>query len=251
MYKEVVIMYTYITPDMLSCYITTLKNNGKSANTISSYTRNINKLVLFLDGSELSYKKMADYKDWLKSKGFKRRTVNAYLAAANYFCEVMGWQDMKVPLEQLDYNERHKPMCISLVNYNKLVYTALQNDNERLAMMIQVLCHTDLRFCELGLLTVEALETGVVYVQRKNHEIKIIIPGMILEDLNIYVKHNGIINGVIFRTKNGSLVNRSNFCKDLRKTCVTAGIDENTGSIQHVKNVVMDGYPYYGLRTEI
>ncbi|MCI8747655.1 MAG: site-specific integrase [Lachnospiraceae bacterium] len=244
-------MYTYITPDMLSCYITTLKNNGKSANTISSYTRNINKLVLFLDGSELSYKKMADYKDWLKSKGFKRRTVNAYLAAANYFCEVMGWQDMKVPLEQLDYNERHKPMCISLVNYNKLVYTALQNDNERLAMMIQVLCHTDLRFCELGLLTVEALETGVVYVQRKNHEIKIIIPGMILEDLNIYVKHNGIINGVIFRTKNGSLVNRSNFCKDLRKTCVTAGIDENTGSIQHVKNVVMDGYPYYGLRTEI
>lgn len=163
----------------------------------------------------------------------------------------MGWQDMKVPLEQLDYNERHKPMCISLVNYNKLVYTALQNDNERLAMMIQVLCHTDLRFCELGLLTVEALETGVVYVQRKNHEIKIIIPGMILEDLNIYVKHNGIINGVIFRTKNGSLVNRSNFCKDLRKTCVTAGIDENTGSIQHVKNVVMDGYPYYGLRTEI
>lgn len=244
-------MYTYITPDMLSCYITTLKNNGKSANTISSYTRNINKLVLFLDGSELSYKKMADYKDWLKSKGFKRRTVNAYLAAANYFCEVMGWQDMKVPLEQLDYNERHKPMCISLVNYNKLVYTALQNDNERLAMMIQVLCHTDLRFCELGLLTVEALETGVVYVQRKNHEIKIIIPGMILEDLNIYAKHNGIINGVIFRTKNGSLVNRSNFCKDLRKTCVTAGIDENTGSIQHVKNVVMDGYPYYGLRTEI
>ena len=241
-------MYTYITPDMLSCYITTLKNNGKSANTISSYTRNINKLVLFLDGSELSYKKMADYKDWLKSKGFKRRTVNAYLAAANYFCEVMGWQDMKVPLEQLDYNERHKPMCISLVNYNKLVYTALQNDNERLAMMIQVLCHTDLRFCELGLLTVEALETGVVYVQRKNHEIKIIIPGMILEDLNIYVKHNGIINGVIFRTKNGSLVNRSNFCKDLRKTCIMAGIDENTGSIQHVKNVVIDGYPYYILK---
>lgn len=244
-------MSIYITPDMLSCYITTLKNNGKSANTISAYSRSINKLVHFLNGSELSARQMELYKDWLKSKGFKQRTVNAYLAAANYFCEVMGWQDMKVPLEQLDYNERHKPMCISLVNYNKLVYTALQNDNERLAMMVQVLCHTDLRFCELGLLTVEALETGVVYVQRKNHEIKITIPGMILDDLNIYAKHNGIINGVIFRTKNGSLVNRSNFCKDLRKTCVMAGIDENTGSIQHVKNVVMDGYPYYGLKTGI
>lgn len=244
-------MYTYITSDKLYYFTSELKHNGKSANTIAAYSRNINKLVHFLDGSELSYKKMADYKDWLKSKGFKQRTVNAYLAAANYFCEVMGWQDMKVPLEQLDYNERHKPMCISLANYNKLVYTALQNDNERLAMMVQVLCHTDLRFCELGFLTVDVLETGVLYVQRKNHEIKITIPGMILEDLNVYAEHNGIINGVIFRTKNGSLVNRSNFCKDLRKTCVIAGIDENTGSIQHVKNVVMDGYPYYGLKSRI
>ncbi len=244
-------MSTYITPDMLSCYISALKNNGKSANTISAYSRNINKLVHFLNGSELSARQMEAYKYWLKSEGFKQRTVNAYLAAANYFCEVMGWKDMKVPLEQLDYNDIHKHMCISLVNYNKLIYTALQNDNERLAMMVQVLCHTDLRFCELGLLTVNTLETGVIYVERKNRKIKITIPGIILEDLNVYVKHNRIVNGVIFRTKNGSLVNRSNFCKDLRKTCIMAGIDENTGSIQHVKNVVMDGYPYCILKSRI
>ena len=229
---------------MLSCFVSILKNNGKSSNTISAYSRNINKLVNFLNGSELSARQMELYKCWLKSEGFKRRTVNAYLAAANYFCEVMGWQDMKVPLEQLDYNEIHKHMCISLVNYNKLIYTALQNDNERLAMMVQVLSHTDLRFCELGLLTVDALEAGFIYTERKKRKIKIIIPEMILEDLNIYVKHNQIINGVIFRTKNGSLVNRSNFCKDLRRICIMAGIDENSGSIQHVKNVVMDGYPY-------
>ncbi|MCX4328452.1 MAG: hypothetical protein OSJ45_14370 [Lachnospiraceae bacterium] len=70
---------------------------------------------------------------------------------------------------------------------------------------------------------------------------------MILEDLNVYVKHEGIANGIIFRTKNGSLVNRSNFCKDLRKMCMLAGINENAGSIQHVKNVVLDNYPYHGL----
>lgn len=240
-------MSAYITPERLSYFISTLNKNCKSVNTISTYSRNINKLVHFLNGSELSAKQMEAYKSWLSEKGFKQRTINTYLAAANYFCEVMGWQDMKVQLEPLDYEELHKPMNISLVNYNKLVYTALQNDNERLAMMVQVLCHTDLRFCELGLLTVDVLEKGIIEVTRKNKKIKILIPDMILKDLNVYVKHEGIINGVIFRTKNGSLVNRSNFCKDLRKICVLAGIDENAGSIQHVKNVVIDNYQYHGL----
>lgn len=236
-----------VTPDRVKYFISVLKENGKSDNTITAYSRNINKLVDFLNGSELSASQMEAYKDWLKEKGLKKRTINSYLAAANYFCEVMGWQSMKVQLETLDYEELHKSMCISLVNYNKLVYTALQNDNERLAMMVQVLCHTDLRFCELDLLTVDILEKGIIEVTRKNRRIKIVIPSMVLEDLNLYVKHEGIMTGVIFRTKNGSLVNRSNFCKELRRLCILAGVDEEVGSIQHIKNVVLDSYPYFGL----
>lgn len=168
-----VFISVYITSDRLSYFYSTLQKNNKSANTISAYSRNINKFVHFLNGSELSAKQMESYRQWLKEKGLKQRTINTYLAAANYFCEVMGWQDMKVQLEPLDYEALHKPMNISLVNYNKLVYTALQNDNERLAMMVQVLCHTDLRFCELGLLTVDALEKGIIEVTRKNKKIKI------------------------------------------------------------------------------
>ena len=148
-------MSTYITAERISYFISVLKKNGKSPNTISSYSRNINKLAGFLKNSELSAVQMDNYKNWLNGKGFKKRTVNVYLAAANYFCEVMGWHGMKVKLEPLEYDELQNHMGISLVNYNKLVYTALQNDKERLAMMIQVLCHTDLRFCELGLLTTE------------------------------------------------------------------------------------------------
>lgn len=192
-------MSAYITSDRLSYFISILNRNGKSENTISSYSRNINKLVSFLNGSELSIEKMKAYKNWLKKKGFKHRTINAYLAAANYFCEVMGWHEMKIQLESLDYEELRKPMSISLTDYNKLVYTALQNDNERLAMMVQVLCHTDLRFCELSFLTVDALEKGSIEVIRKNRKIKILIPDMILEDLNVdsvtllgeYLEKNG------------------------------------------------------------
>lgn len=241
-------MSTYITAERISYFISVLKKNGKSPNTISSYSRNINKLAGFLKNSELSAVQMDNYKNWLNGKGFKKRTVNVYLAAANYFCEVMGWHGMKVKLEPLEYDELQNHMGISLVNYNKLVYTALQNDKERLAMIIQVLCHTDLRFCELGLLTTDILDTGYVEVTRKNKKIKVIIPVMLIEDLNVYVYNKGIVNGIIFRTKNGSPVNRSNFCKDLKKICILAGINEDMGSIQHVKNVVLDSYPYHKLK---
>lgn len=66
---------------------------------------------------------------------------------------------MKVVLDPISQDvteETRKQMSSS--SYGKIVYTALQNGKERLAMMIQVLFLMDLRFCELERFTVEALE---------------------------------------------------------------------------------------------
>lgn len=241
-------MSTYITPKQISYFISVLNKTGKSENTIISYSRNIKKLVLFLDGSELSKLQMVAYKKWLQDKGFKNRTINAYIAAANYFCEIMEWQDMKLKLDPLDYEELQGHRQISQENYKKLVYTALQNDKERLAMMIQVLCHTDLRFCELNQLTVESLKTGYMDILRKKQNIKLEIPVIMRNDLLKYTQKQGILSGEVFQTKNGNTVNRSNFRRELKNLCILAGVDEEVGSIQCVKNVVLDAYPYLGLK---
>ena len=150
-------MSKYITKNCILDFIIYLKVKNKSINTITSYTTNIQKLELFLNGKELSKEQMLLYKKWLSDQGFKQNTINAYLAAANYFCDAMGWVDMKVSLDPVEVKDtiRNKKQ-ISSSNYKKLVFTALQNDKERLAMMIQVLCHMDLRFCELDKLTMEA-----------------------------------------------------------------------------------------------
>ena len=213
-------MSTHITKNRILDFTVSMKIQQRSANTINSYTTNIQKLELFLRGAELTKEQMLLYKQWLSSQGFKQSTVNAYLAAANYFCDVMGWTDMKValdPVETEDIVQNKKQ--ISSSNYKKLVFTALQNDKERLAMMIQVLCHMDLRFCELERLTVEALECNKVVVERKHRHKEIEIP-----------------------------VDRSNFRKDIKKLCILADIEEEFGSIQHIKHVVLDEYPYYGLK---
>ena len=242
-------MSAYITENRILDFTVSLQIHHRSANTITSYTTNIQKLELFLNGAELSREKMLSYKQWLIDQGFKQRTINAYLAAANYFCEVMGWQDMKVVLDPVGQDGRgEKKKQISSSDYKKLVYTALQNDKERLAMMIQVLCHMDLRFCELEKLTVESLKDGVVWVVRKHHDREIKIPNNIWKDLCTYAMHEQIYSGIIFRTGKGSPVDRSNFRKDIKKLCVLAGIEEEMGSIQHIKHVVVDEYPYYGLK---
>ena len=140
-------MSKHITKNRILDFTVSLKIQHRSSNTITSYTTNIQKLELFLNGKELSKEQMLSYKQWLYSQGFKKNTINAYLAAANYFCDVMGWADMKVTLypAQEDRTEQSKKQ-ISSSDYKKLVFTALQNDKERLAMMIQVLCHMDCVF---------------------------------------------------------------------------------------------------------
>ncbi len=239
-------MSTHITKNRILDFTVSLQVQHRSPNTITSYTTNIQKLELFLGGSELTKEQMLSYKQWLYSQGFKQRTINAYLAAANYFCDVMGWTEMKVALDPvIEDNTVQNKKQISSASYKKLVYTAIQNDKERLAMMVQVLCHMDLRFCELEKLTAEALETGFVEVIRKNKQKKIKIPDILAKDLYTYIKHEHITSGVIFRTSKGLPVDRSNFRKDIKKLCILADVEEELGSIQHVKHVVLDEYPYY------
>ncbi|MCI8378521.1 MAG: site-specific integrase [Lachnospiraceae bacterium] len=241
-------MSTNITKNRILDFTISLQIQHRSPNTITSYTTNIQKLELFLNGAELSKEQMLAYKQWLSDQGFKKRTINAYLTAANQFCDVMGWQEMKVVLEPIEPDgTRDEKKQISSSNYKKMVYTALQNDKERLAMMIQVLCHMDIRFCELEKLTIEALSEGGIHTVRKHKDVRIEIPKVILEDLRTYAAHEQITSGIIFRTNKGSPVDRSNFRKDMKKLCVLAGVEEEFGSIQHVKHVVLDEYPYYRL----
>ena len=60
-------MSAYITPECLSNFYHQLKKNNKSPNTISAYSRNINKLVQFLNGSEWKHTKTGLVKKGLNS----------------------------------------------------------------------------------------------------------------------------------------------------------------------------------------
>ena len=236
-----------ITTERITQFKENLVNNGKSANTIQKYMGDFHKLTYFLDGQELSGEKMSAYKEWLVNKNYKKRSVNSYLNIANKFCDVMGWRDMKVSLIRLeleDYDTGGKHITASV--YRRLVNTAKQHDMEDVAMLIQVLCHMDLRFIELEQLTVSALQLGYVEVKRKGSVCAAYLPEMIRKDLELYASKRGIVSGIIFRTRNGNVVDRSNFLKKLKYLCELADVDAGKVSINRLKKPdVEDYYPYF------
>ena len=227
-----------------------LESNGKSQNTIQKYMGDFGKLLNFLECRELSKEMLQAYKESLIQKNLKKRSINSYLIIANQFCDVMGWQDMKVSLIRLDesdYSSSNK--YISAMDYRKLVSTAMEHQMEDVAMVIQTLCHADIRFAELEKIVVDSLQLGIVEVQRRENVHTIYLPKLLNEDLKMYVERHGIKSGCVFQTIHGNAINRSNFWRKLKELCDLAEVPTEKVSIAKLKKpLVEDYYPYYPLR---
>lgn len=64
-------MSTHITKNRILDFTVSMKIKQRSANTINSYTTNIQKPELFLREAELTKEQMLLYKQWLSTQGFK------------------------------------------------------------------------------------------------------------------------------------------------------------------------------------
>lgn len=81
-----------ITQDRLKSFEKMLYKDEKSQATIEKYVRDIKRLQSYLNGRELTKEILVQYKENLQCCGdYKIASINSYLAAANHFCECMGW----------------------------------------------------------------------------------------------------------------------------------------------------------------
>ena len=91
-------------------------------------------------------------------------------------------------------------------------------------MLLQTICGTGIRVSELRYFTVEAVSREEIAVTCKNKTRNILVPGKLRKSLLRYAKHAGINSGVIFRTKKGRPMDRSNIWAEMKKLCETAGV---------------------------
>ena len=196
----------------------------KSVIAIEKYIRDVFKFFEFAKDREVSKDLIIEYKEKLKTGGYAVRSINSMLSALNTFLAFWGWNDCCVKsmkVQKQIYCTEEKELRKS--EYLRLLHAA--EDNPRLHMILQTICGTGIRVSELSYFTIEAVHKGEVVVSCKNKTRVILIPSKLKKLLLEYSKKAGIKNGIIFRTRNGKALDRSNIWSQMKKLCEKAGVN--------------------------
>ena len=201
-----------------------LVRSEKSEATIEKYLRDTKGFLEFTDGLEVTKELTVTYKKKLQKEGYAVRSVNSMLASVNSILDFLGWSDCKVKMLRC----QRETYCAEEKELSKSEYIRLlevSGSKSRMNLVIQTICGTGIRVSELKYFTVEAVFKGEITVQCKNKIRIILVPTKLKKLLIAYARNNNIMSGVIFRTRSGKPVDRSNIWKSLKKLCNEANIN--------------------------
>ena len=224
-----------------------LINKNKSRTTLDKYMRDIRRFQIFLsDNSYPISQDTADkYIEILKNADYSISSINTIISCINTFCNFIGRNDIHCVNLKKSKTESTVSDLLTVDEYNQLLKTAINNNDYRIAMLIQVLGNTDIRLNELQYLTTHSLEMGKITVIRNSKEYNIRIPNDLLYGLYEYIDHEAI-NGVIFCTRKGTPLERSNIWRLIKKLAVDAGINPDKVYPQNLKQQL--GKKYYSIK---
>lgn len=201
-----------------------LAEEEKSSVTIAKYVRDVQRFLRWLGGQGVTRERTIAYKRHLLVHGYALRSVNSMLAAVNSFLAFRGLTDCRVRLCRMQreiYQRAEREL--SRAEYLRLLRAA--EGNRRLWLLMQTICATGIRVSELRYFTVEAVRRGEVSVACKNKNRKILLPGRLKTLLLRYARDTGISGGVIFRTRSGRPLDRSNIWAAMKQLCARAKVD--------------------------
>ena len=172
----------------------------------------------------LSRESTLDYKRFL-TQTLKPSGANAAIAALNSYFSFLGREDLRLrPLRV--QRQAYCPQELSYEEYCRLVSTARERGNERLALLTETLAATGMRISELPFVTVEALSTRRAEVNCKGKSRTVFLPESLCQALGKFADEQDITTGSVFITRNGLPMDRSNIWGNLKELARFAGIPE-------------------------
>lgn len=201
-----------------------LRQEEKSSITIEKYLRDVKKFLKFVGNNDVTKETVIEYKKSLIESGYAIRSINSMLASVNGFLAYAGYAECKVK----SMKTQRQIYCAEEKELTKAEYMRLleaAKKQTRLYYILQTICGTGIRVSELSYFTVEAVRSGEVVVRCKNKTRTILLPGKLRKALTKFAKQQGIHSGIIFQTKNGNPLNRSNIWADMKKLCKKAGVN--------------------------
>ena len=197
----------------------------KSPATVEKYLRDIRAFAGYMQGGAVCKAAVIDYKKLLQKK-YAVRSANSILASINGLFSFLGWHELRVKTVKL----QRQVFCpeekeLTRAEYMRLCRTAERRGNRRLSLILQTICGTGIRVSELRHITVEAARSGEATVSCKGKTRVVFIVKELKQKLLRYAAEQGIRNGMIFVTRTGKAVSRTNIWREMKSLCREAGVN--------------------------
>lgn len=218
--------HSTITEQTMCAYEKHLQLEEKSTATIQKYIRDVNAFRSFIGGEEISKESVIRFKQYLLQSGYASRSVNSMLASLNSLFSFLGWHGCKVKMVRLQ-NQIYCPeeKELSRAEYTRLCAAAKEARNYRLWMILQTICSTGIRVSELKFITVEAVKRGEAVVSCKAKTRTVFLVSELRKKLLRFAAEQKITTGLIFVTRTGKPISRTNIWREMKALCARAGVD--------------------------
>ena len=214
-----------ITAKMIAGFKEHLILNERSAATVEKYIRDVMAFTSYAHNKAITKETVIEYKKHLQ-KNYAVRSVNSMLASINSLFSFLNWHDLKVKalkLQQQVFCLEEKEL--TKAEYIRLCRTAERKHNERLNLILQTICGTGIRVSELKYITVEAVRCGEAAVHCKAKTRSVFIVKKLKQKLLRYAAEQGIKSGMIFVTRTGEPISRTNIWREMKSLCEQANVN--------------------------
>ena len=239
----------FITAKKLAEFKEHLILEERSEITIEKYIRDVKAFSVYTQNSDITKETVIAYKKYLQ-ENYAVRSVNSMLASINSLFSFLGWHDLRVKslkLQQQVFCPEEKEL--TKAEYTRLCRTAERKHNERLNLILQTICGTGIRVSELQFITVEAVKQGEAVVNCKAKTRSVFIVKELKQKLLHYAAEQNIKSGMIFVTRTGKPINRTNIWREMKALCEEANVNPQKVFPHNLRHLF--ARVFYGIEKDI
>lgn len=239
----------FITAKVIAEFKEHLILEERSEITVEKYIRDVKAFAKYAQNNAVTKETVIAYKKHLQ-ENYAVRSVNSMLASINSLFAFLGWHDLKVKslkLQQQVFCPEEKEL--TKAEYARLCRAAERKHNERLNLILQTICGTGIRVSELQYITVEAVKQGEAIVNCKAKTRSVFIVKELKQKLLRYAAEQGIKNGMIFVTRTGKPISRTNIWREMKALCEEANVNPQKVFPHNLRHLF--ARVFYGIEKDI
>lgn len=221
----------------------------RSKITIEKYIRDVKAFAAYAETCAITKEIVIAYKNSLQ-ENYAVRSVNSMLASINGLFSFLGWHDLRVKslkLQQQVFCSEEKEL--TKAEYTRLCRAAERGHNERLNLILQTICGTGIRVGELQHITVEAAKRGEAVVNCKAKTRSVFIVKELKQKLLRYAAKHNIKSGMIFVTRTGKPISRTNIWREMKALCEEANVNPEKVFPHNLRHLF--ARVFYGIEKDI